>query len=118
MSGKKPTVYKYGFLVALVLIKGKLRRFIRHKFFKKGIEASHARREGECARCGVCCNLVPQCWHLSLDDEGLPLCAKHECRPDNCRVFPIDEQDLADRNLLAPDVPCGYSFKSEEKTNN
>jgi hypothetical protein len=28
----------------------------------------------------------------------------------NCRVFPIDERDLADRDLVLPDRECGFSF--------
>jgi hypothetical protein len=28
----------------------------------------------------------------------------------NCRVFPIDERDLADRDLVLPERACGYSF--------
>ena len=27
-----------------------------------------------------------------------------------CRLFPIDERDLRDRDIIAPDTPCGFSF--------
>jgi hypothetical protein len=26
-------------------------------------------------------------------------------------MFPIDERDLRDRDIMAPHVPCGYSFR-------
>jgi hypothetical protein len=26
----------------------------------------------------------------------------------NCKTFPIDARDLAERDWIAPDTPCGY----------
>jgi hypothetical protein len=32
----------------------------------------------------------------------------------NCRVYPIDEADIADRDVIAPERKCGYSFVVEK----
>ena len=31
----------------------------------------------------------------------------------NCRLFPIDERDLRDRDLVAPGAPCGFHFNGK-----
>jgi hypothetical protein len=88
---------------------GKIRRVYYWTVRKEYILRSHARRRGECVRCGACCKLMFRCpW---LDESGaLPVCVRHETRPMNCRVYPIDEADLADRDVIMPDKKCGYSF--------
>ncbi len=40
-------------------------------------------------------------------------CRFHNLRPPNCRLFPIDERDLADRDMILPEQPCGFSFVPE-----
>lgn len=41
------------------------------------------------------------------------MCKRYEdSRSRNCRTFPIDERDLADRDLVAPDTPCGFYFEN------
>jgi len=25
-------------------------------------------------------------------------------------MFPIDERDIRDRDIISPDIPCGFSF--------
>jgi Fe-S-cluster containining protein len=40
-------------------------------------------------------------------------CTIHEYKPSNCSLFPIDERDLRDRDIIAPDSPCGFSFVPE-----
>jgi len=97
----------------LLLFWGKLRRFYYHQCNTRYIKENHARREGECVRCGACCNLAHPCRFLGFQDGGLTFCKIHKRRATNCRVFPIDERDLRDRDLLLPDVPCGYSFRSK-----
>jgi len=77
------------------------------------VRASRARRRGECRRCGACCQLAVRCKHLTYED-GLGGCTKYDgTRPLNCQTFPIDERDLADRDLVAPDFPCGYHFADD-----
>ena len=88
---------------------GKVRRFYYGIFCQDYIERSHARRGGECIRCGACCKLMFRCPHLE-EDGDVSSCRKHEIKWKNCRVFPIDEADLADRDIISPEVKCGYYF--------
>ena len=88
---------------------GKIRRFVYHVCFPGYINNSKKRRRGECARCGACCKLLHKC--ISLEGaDGATLCRIHQRRVRNCRVFPVDERDLKDRNIICPDKPCGFSF--------
>ena len=92
---------------------GRLRRWYRHTFTPGYIARSHARRRGECLRCGACCRLGSRCHHLGSDGDGIGVCDRHEIRPRSCRVFPIDDRDLADRDILAPGTRCGYRFERD-----
>ena len=99
------------------LVWGKLRRWYLVRFRPAYVQRSLARRRGECARTGACCHLGFGC-PLA---RGLARSAEVECRvysarPPNCRVFPIDERDLRDRDLVMPDAPCGYYFAAEGET--
>ena len=94
------------------LLWGKVRRFYLSVFRRRYIRKCAARRQGECARCGACCVLGYRCQSLRHNGEFTE-CAIHKFRPPNCRVFPIDERDLADRDLILPDTPCGYRFAPE-----
>ena len=89
---------------------GKVRRFFFWHFRKGYVRRQQAARQGECARCGTCCKLLFQCPFLSQDEVGMYLCTIHDSRPGNCRMFPIDERDFADRDILAPETRCGYRF--------
>ena len=93
---------------------GKLRRLYLINFNKGYVEQSiKERRLGECLRCGACCKLMFDCFFCT---RGLPTgCKIYEVRPMSCRFFPIDERDLEDRNLVLPNVPCGFYFKPTEK---
>jgi hypothetical protein len=73
------------------------------------VRASLARRTGACLRCGTCCRLVMECIFCS-ENKGLPACRSYHFRTSNCRNFPLDTRDIADRNLVAPHSPCGYSW--------
>ncbi|MBM4038989.1 MAG: hypothetical protein FJ290_10805 [Planctomycetes bacterium] len=95
------------------LMWGKARRFGLGLFRRGYVRRSAARREGECRRCGACCKLGYRCQFLR-DVGDLTECRFHRLRPHNCRLFPIDERDLADRDAVAPDVPCGYRFNGPE----
>lgn len=88
---------------------GKVRRFYYGIFCQDYIERSHARRRGRCARCGACCRLMFDCPQL-VHTNGSTLCKKHRVKYKNCRIFPVDEADLAERNILSPETKCGYSF--------
>jgi len=94
------------------LFRGKLRRFYlgRTRRGKAYISRMMGRRLGECRRCGACCRLVHRCPFLQVNN-GTAKCAIHKLRPANCRVFPIDPRDLADRDRIRPDDPCGFSFE-------
>jgi hypothetical protein len=74
------------------------------------------RRIGACRNCGICCQLGWGCWfHRGLEMETEGGCSRYEMRPSTCRLFPIDQRDLRDRNLLLPHTPCGYSFVTVEE---
>lgn len=98
----------------LMLGWGKLRRFYLVHFRPAYVQASLARRTGDCNRTGACCRLMFTC--PLLDTRSQPvLCTIHEVKPKVCRIFPIDERDLADRDIIAPDTPCGFSFIPREE---
>ncbi len=88
---------------------GKVRRFYLAHFRPSYVRESLARRVGQCNRTGACCNLMFTC--PLLDRRAEPVrCTIHEIKPKVCRLFPIDERDLLDRNIVSPDHPCGFSF--------
>jgi len=93
---------------------GKVRRFYLAHFRPAYVRESLARRVGNCDRTGACCNLMFTC--PLLDRRSQPVrCTIHEFKPKVCRLFPIDERDLRDRDILSPDVPCGFSFIPREE---
>jgi uncharacterized protein len=94
----------------LKLFRGKARRLYLALFRPGYLRAKLARRRGECRRCGACCQLGYRCGALRTQ-EAITACRFHKYRPLNCRVFPIDERDLADRDLIAPGQPCGFRFE-------
>jgi len=49
-------------------------------------------------------------------DDGVPACRLYDrFRPANCSQFPIDRHDLADRDLVSPNEPCGFSWARGEE---
>ncbi len=89
---------------------GVCRRMIWHLCRPGYVRAQLAQRQGACRRCGACCRLGRLCPYL-MDDHGLSACQLYgRYRLPNCVNFPIDARDLADRDLIAPNEPCGYSF--------
>ncbi len=93
---------------------GKLRRFYLSHIRPGYVRESLARRVGQCDRTGACCHLMFTC--PLLDRKASPVrCTIHEFKPRVCRLFPIDERDLGDRNIISPDVPCGFSFVPREE---
>jgi hypothetical protein len=92
------------------LLWGKVRRFGLWHFRRGYVQRQEAARSGDCARCGTCCKLLFQCPFLSQDAVGMYLCTIHNSRPGNCRMFPVDPRDFADRDIVSPDTKCGYRF--------
>jgi len=93
----------------LVLGWGRLRRLYLATFRPGYVRRSLARRVGDCNRTGACCRLMFTC--PLLDQRAEPVrCGIQEHKPSVCRLFPIDERDLRDRDIIAPDTPCGFSF--------
>jgi hypothetical protein len=88
---------------------GKVRRFLWPIVAPKSFQASMAKREGSCSRCGACCQLLYKCPYLE-EKNGVFACSIQGKKPGNCIRFPIDARDLADRDIVMPDVKCGYSF--------
>ena len=97
------------------LLLGTPRRFLWSVCRPGYVRASLAKRQGECRRCGACCRLAWRCRYYYLDD-GVPSCKIYNWfRFPNCINFPIDHRDLADRDLISPDTPCGYSWARAEE---
>lgn len=88
---------------------GKVRRFYLSHLRPGYVRESLARRSGHCDRSGACCRLMFTCPLLDVRPEPVR-CTIHEIKPKVCRLFPIDERDLRDRDIVSPDVPCGFSF--------
>lgn len=96
-----------------ILGRGKLRRLCLVHFRPRYVEASIARRRGQCDRTGACCNLLFAC--PALTAIPLPTCRIHQHRPRVCRMFPIDERDIRDRDIVSPGRPCGFTFASRRE---
>ncbi len=91
-----------------ILFVGKIRRFFNGHFRKKRVKKFLDNRQNECSRCGACCKLMFNCPFLVDLEDGSTSCSIHEKRPVNCRIFPIDMKDIADRNIIDPNGKCGY----------
>jgi hypothetical protein len=96
-------------IVARDLIGQFLRKFRRAylgTFKKDYIQASiAANRQGDCHRCGACCELIYKCPFLGRDGQNLPYCRIYgDLRPANCKNYPFDAVD-------SEIDKCGYSFK-------
>ena len=103
---------KVSIYTRLILWKGVIRRFFLYTFNKRYIEKKFSKRQGKCLRCGACCKLVfKKCPYLKTAIDGKTSCVKHASfRMPNCIIFPIDNNDLKDRNKIS-NKPCGYSFE-------
>ncbi|MFA6004215.1 MAG: hypothetical protein WC881_09115 [Elusimicrobiota bacterium] len=90
---------------------GKLRRIalanIQHDYVAK----MNKLRQGECLRCGLCCRLLFECPFLECLPEGKSRCRIHNRRPKICKVFPIDERDIQERDSVGANGPCGFRFR-------
>ena len=96
---------------------GKLRRLYLGHFRPGYVESKTNLRRGKCLRCGTCCKLLYLCPELEDLADGTTRCRIHEKRPKNCRIFPVNQADLNDRNLVSKDTnkePCGFSFENPD----
>ena len=84
----------------------KYRRFYLGSFNPRYVQKMiQDTREGNCHRCGLCCELVYKCPFLGRDHYNLTYCRVYgELRPANCRNYPFDVID-------AEVATCGYRFK-------
>ena len=92
---------------------GKIRRLCLGLFRSGYVESRVSLRQGQCLRCGRCCKLLYICPHLEDLPDGTTSCRIHEHRPINCRIFPLNEADLKDRDLIQNgrlNGPCGFYF--------
>ena len=94
----------------VTLYRGKARRLYYSLLKPSYIKQQLARRKGNCLRCGVCCRLGYSCPSLGSEKEG-STCKTYTIRPTNCRIFPIDNADLRERNLVASETTCGFYFE-------
>jgi hypothetical protein len=86
---------------------GKARRFWLVHFRKDYVKRQLLDREGDCRQCGVCCNLLFTCPMLTRQGKCLTYGL---CRPQVCKVFPIDQRDLEEVELSGG--RCGHRFNS------
>ncbi|MGB5986583.1 MAG: hypothetical protein WBG37_14855 [Desulfobacterales bacterium] len=85
---------------------GKVRRFWLVHFQKAYVQGQLLARKGDCRQCGSCCNLLFTCPMLTKSR----LCFIYGiCRPQACKVFPIDRRDIDEITLCGGH--CGYRFK-------
>ena len=89
---------------------GKVRRLYYCQFGNGYIKDQLEQRKGECARCGTCCKLLLHCPFLD-ESEDPCRCRIYGMPIPNCKVFPLDERDIADRDLVMPDIKCGFHFE-------
>jgi hypothetical protein len=90
---------------------GKLRRAFLVAFRKRRVLEKLERRRGACTRCGACCKILFQCPAYD-DSDGNPKCLIYNDRPGVCGLFPLDEKDLRDRNIVMPERKCGFYFEA------
>ncbi|MCL5271653.1 MAG: hypothetical protein M1457_14110 [bacterium] len=101
---------KTTFRKRLRLLWGVQRRLLLNVCRPGYVRSSVAQRHGECRRCGTCCRLVLRCRYYR-EEDGVASCVLYNrFRPLNCVSFPIDHRDLADRDIIAPHIPCGYRW--------
>ena len=87
---------------------GKLRRLWLVHFRKEYVHRQLPVRKGKCHQCGTCCNLLFTCPMLKKQGRCF---VYGSCRPQTCRVFPIDQRDIDEVKLCG--AQCGYRFSEE-----
>lgn len=89
---------------------GKIRRALNVSFRREKVLDMLSRRRGACSRCGACCKLVFQC-PAYAEQDGNPRCLVYNDRPGVCGLFPLDERDLRERDIVMPHKMCGFWFE-------
>jgi len=87
---------------------GKLRRLWLVHFRKGYVQRQISVRQGACRQCGTCCNLLCTCPMLTKQGHCL---VYGTCRPQACKVFPIDQRDIDEVKLCRGQ--CGYRFNGK-----
>ncbi len=106
----------YTFRQAAAMCWGKLRRAFLIAFRKGRVEEKLRRRRGACHRCGACCKILFDCPAYD-DSDGNPKCLIYNDRPGVCGLFPLDEKDLIERDIMMPEKPCGFTFEDAPNGN-
>jgi hypothetical protein len=88
---------------------GKLRRLGLVHLKKEYVQRQLLVRTGACRQCGTCCNLLYTCPMLTKQGRCL---VYGFCRPQACKVFPIDQRDIDEVNLCGGH--CGYRFDRKD----
>ncbi len=88
---------------------GKIRRLWLVHFRKEFVHNQLLVREGDCRQCGTCCNLLFTCPMLTKQKRCF---VYGSCRPQACKVFPIDQRDIDEVNFCSG--RCGYRFDRED----
>ncbi len=86
---------------------GKVRRLLLVHYRKDYVRHQLSARQGACRQCGTCCNLLFTC--PMLTNKGRCL-AYGTCRPQVCKIFPIDQRDVVEVQLAGGQ--CGYRFSA------
>ena len=87
----------------------KLRRFLLVHFRTGYVQRQISVRQGDCHQCGTCCNLLFTCPMLTKQKRCF---VYGSCRPQACKVFPIDQRDIDEVNFCSG--RCGYRFDRED----
>lgn len=104
----------YSLRQSIALAVGKIRRALLVNLRHKRVEEKLERRRGACSRCGACCKLLFNCPAYD-DSDGSPKCLVYNDRPGVCGLFPMDEKDLRERDIIMPDKKCGFWFEDAPK---
>ncbi|MEK7791169.1 MAG: YkgJ family cysteine cluster protein [Deltaproteobacteria bacterium] len=109
-----PTVWELLKMIAIPtrlnrrLMRGKIRRWWLICFRRKYVEdVLLPKRKAGCQMTGACCELGFGCPAFDAKNR---LCKIHPYKPLVCKLFPLTEEDIVDRNLVYPVKRCGYSF--------
>lgn len=108
------SIKRFTFRQNLKHLWGKLRRSSYTLLFHGYVKRQHERRRGACNNCGACCMMFHICPWLEMK-SGKSRCTIYTRYGESCKIFPVDERDLRDRDMVMPDKKCGFYFISKEE---